>query len=120
MLNANAFAIPQFDTPDQSRQGTEGRNELRAFNAVQTDLSVRRNFTLHEELHLSIRLDAFNVLNHPSFGYPQNVLNYSGFGSPTETLAQTLGSGNGFGGGFNPLYAVGGPRSMQASMKIQF
>ena len=54
MLNANAFAIPEFDTPDQSRQGTEGRNQLRAFDAVQTDLSVRRNFTLHEELHLSI------------------------------------------------------------------
>jgi hypothetical protein len=120
VLNANAFAMPEFDTPDQSRQGTEGRNQLRAFDAVQTDLSVRRNFILYEELHLSIRLDAFNVLNHPSFGYPQNVLNYSGFGSPTQTLAQTLGSGNGFGGGFNPLYAVGGPRSMQASMKIQF
>jgi hypothetical protein len=65
-------------------------------------------------------MDAFNILNHPDFGYPQNNLSVTGFGQPTATLAQTLGSGNGFGGGFNPLYATGGPRSMQLSLKLQF
>jgi hypothetical protein len=59
-------------------------------------------------------------LTIPSVGYPQNDLTGPGFGVPTQTLAQTLGSRNRFGGGFNPLYANGGPRSMQASLKIQF
>ena len=120
MVNVNAFSIPTFNTPAESRQGTERRDSIRAFGAVQTDISLRREFAIYEALHLTLRMDAFNVLNHPIFGYPQNDLSVAGFGVPTQTLAQTLGSGNGFGGGFNPLYAVGGPRSMQASLKLQF
>lgn len=119
-LNQAAFGIPTFATPADSRQGTLGRNSLRAFDAIQTDVSLRREFQLHEQIRLTFRMDAFNVFNHPIFGYPQNNLSNIGFGQPYSTLAQTLGSGTGFGGGFNPLYAVGGPRSMQASLKLQF
>jgi hypothetical protein len=119
-INPAAFSIPTFNTPDDSRQGTLGRNALRAFGAVQFDVSVRREFNIRERLRLMLRMDAFNILNHPDFGYPQNNLSVTGFGQPTATLAQTLGSGNGFGGGFNPLYATGGPRSMQLSLKLQF
>ncbi len=119
-LNTAAFSIPTFATPADSRQGTLGRNALRAFGAVQTDLSLRREFSLHERLRLMMRMDAFNIFNHPNFGYPLNNLTATGFGQPYSTLSQALGSGNGFTGGFNPLYAVGGPRSMQASLKLQF
>jgi hypothetical protein len=119
-LNPAAFSIPVFATPADSRQGTLGRNALRGFDAVQTDIALRREFALHEQIRLTFRMDAFNIFNHPNFGYPQNNLSNLGFGQPYSTLAQTLGSGNGFGGGFNPLYAAGGPRSMQASLKLQF
>jgi len=81
---------------------------------------LRREFSLFENLALTLRMDAFNITNHPNFGYPQGNLSLTGFGQPSLTLAQSLGSGNGFGGGFNPLYAVGGPRSMQVSLKLQF
>jgi Carboxypeptidase regulatory-like domain len=119
-LNVAAFSIPVFATPADSRQGTLGRNALRAYSSVQQDLSVRREFAIREQVRLIFRMDAFNIFNHPNFGYPQSNLSLDGFGQPYSTLAQTLGSGNGFGGGFNPLYAVGGPRSMQASLKLQF
>ena len=36
----------------------------------------------------------------------------------TETLANFLGSG-GANGGFNPLYQIGGPRSIQLAVKLQ-
>jgi len=119
-LSPAAFSIPVFATPADSRQGTLGRNTLRAYSSVQQDLSLRREFVLHERVRLMFRMDAFNIFNHPNFGYPQSNMSVNGFGQPYSTLAQTLGSGNGFGGGFNPLYAVGGPRSMQASLKLQF
>ena len=41
------------------------------------------------------------------------------FGHSTQTLANSLGSG-GANGGFNPLYQIGGPRSIQLALKLQF
>ncbi|MCU1298805.1 MAG: Cna protein B-type domain, TonB-dependent Receptor Plug Domain protein, partial [Acidobacteriaceae bacterium] len=120
ILNPAAFSIPTFAAPADSRQGTLGRNAIRAFPSLQMDIALRREFALDEKIRLTFRMDAFNIFNHPNFGYPQNNWTVNGFGQPYATLAQTLGSGNGFGGGFNPLYAVGGPRSMQASLKLQF
>jgi hypothetical protein len=37
----------------------------------------------------------------------------------TQTLANSLGSG-GANGGFNPLYQIGGPRTVQLALKLQF
>jgi hypothetical protein len=41
------------------------------------------------------------------------------FGYSTQTLASFLGSGDA-NGGFNSLYQVGGPRSIQLALKLQF
>src|SRR6266496_6850930 len=41
------------------------------------------------------------------------------FGRSTQTLANSLGSG-GANGGFNPLHQIGGPRSIQLALKLQF
>ena len=37
----------------------------------------------------------------------------------TQTLADSLGSG-GANASFNPLYQIGGPRSIQLALKLQF
>jgi len=58
-------------------------------------------------------------LNHPNFGNPTNNLTSPLFGRSTQTLANSLGSG-GANGGFNPLYQIGGPRSIQLALKLQF
>jgi hypothetical protein len=112
-LNPVAFSIPIV-----IGQGTEGRNSIRAFNLFQTDLSLRRQFHIREHWVLLFRGDAFNIFNHPNFGPPSPYIDQGGFGLASATLAQSLGSGGS--SGFNPLYQVGGPRSIQVSAKLQF
>jgi hypothetical protein len=118
VINAAAFSIPA------TGQGDLGRNALRGFGATQIDLTLRRQFRLTERISLQARGDLFNILNHPNFGAPQNYLTAGGqpnplFGQATQTLATYLGSG-GQGGGLNPLYQIGGPRSIQLALKLVF
>jgi len=58
-------------------------------------------------------------LNHPNFGSPINSLSSPQFGQATQMLNSYLGSG-GQSGGLNPLYQIGGPRSVQLSLKLIF
>ncbi len=62
----------------------------------------------------------FNVLNHPNFGQPDGNLIHPTFGQSTELLGQSLNQSNLGGGAFNPLYQVGGPRSVQFALKLMF
>jgi hypothetical protein len=61
---------------------------------------------------LRFRAEFLNIFNHPNFGSPNNTLTEPLFGHSTQMLARFLGSG-GANGGFNPLYQIGGPRSIQ-------
>jgi len=100
-------------------EGDLGRNVIRGLGAWQVDFAVRRNFRLFENLTLQFRAEAFNLFNHSNFGPPDGVLGDSTFGVPTQTLAESLGAG-GVNGGFNPLYQIGGPRSVQFALKLMF
>jgi hypothetical protein len=82
-------------------------------------LLLQRQFHLAEKLGLCFRAEFFNLFNHHNFGNPINVLNSPLFGQSTQTLASNLGSG-GADGGFNPLYQIGGPRSIQLALKFEF
>jgi hypothetical protein len=113
IINAAAFSIPA------SGQGDLGRNALRGFGATQWDMTMRRQFHLSERISLQARVDFFNILNHPNFGSPINFLTSPQFGQSTQMLANYLGSG-GQSGGLNPLYQIGGPRSIQLALKLQF
>jgi hypothetical protein len=113
-INPAAFSVP--DTP---RQGTLGRNALRGFSATQVDWALRRAIRLRERLLIQVRADFFNFLNHPNFGSPINDLSSPLFGQSVQMLGTSLGSG-GPGGGLNPLYQIGGPRSVQLSLRLQF
>lgn len=124
-INPQAFSVPT-----QARQGTLGRNALQGFPLYQIDLALRRRFNLTERVNVQLRAEAFNLFNHPNFGNPTNTNSSVGtffgqlfanpsFGRSTSLLGRSLGSG-GTGGGFNPLYQVGGPRSIQLSFKVQF
>jgi hypothetical protein len=111
IINAEAFSVPAVG------QGDLGRNALRGFGATQLDLTLRRQFRFTERLSLQARADFFNIFNHPNFGSPDNYLDLSPgvpnplFGQSTQTLNTWLGSG-GQSGGLNPLYQIGGPRSI--------
>ena len=82
-------------------------------------MTLRRQFKLHERLSLQARADFFNIFNHPNFGPPTNYLSSPLFGQSTQMLGASLGSG-GQNGGLNPLYQIGGPRSVQLALKLLF
>ncbi|MGB7439221.1 MAG: TonB-dependent receptor [Candidatus Acidiferrum sp.] len=110
VLNPNAFSIPT--TPP--RQGDLGRNSVPGFGFCQLDLSARRSFPLNERISLQLRSDFFNLLNHPNFANPDGNLDDGvAFGRSSQTLNQGLG-------GLSPLYQMGGPRSVQLSLKLIF
>jgi hypothetical protein len=110
-----------FTTPAPGAQGDLPRNYFRGFPVNQTDLAVSRRFGLSERLSLFFRIEYFNVFNHPMFAPPSanrnNFLQNGGFGQITSTLNNFVG-GTGF--SLSPLYEIGGPRSGQLSLKLQF
>jgi len=94
--------------------GTSPRNSVRGFGAWQMNLAVRRDFPIRERLKLQFRAEAFNVFNHPNFGLIIPFLNQPTFGQATSTLASAPGAV------LNPLYQMGGARSMQFVLKLIF
>ena len=119
-FNPSAFSDPPIDpnTGNPLRQGTTPSNFLRGFGAVQWDFAVHRHFPIHKSLHLQFRTEMFNVLNHPNFGPPSGQLGAGGFGISSHLLSQNLSGSNLGGGGFSPLYQIGGPRSIQFALKL--
>lgn len=114
-----AFNPAAFTTPPTGEQGDLGRNALRGFGAWQADFAVHRQFHLTQKAGLQFRAEMFNVFNHPNFGPPLNLVGNGLFGLSTQTLGSSLGAGGG-NGGFNPLYQIGGPRSVQLALKLKF
>ncbi len=121
-LNPAAFTAPPTDSAGNPlRQGDLGRNALRGFGATQWDFAAHRDFPLRESLKLQFRAELFNVLNHPNFAPPvADINNTSQFGTSIQMLGQYLGGANVGGGGFNSLYQLGGPRSIQLALKLMF
>jgi hypothetical protein len=119
-LNPTAFSQPL-----AGRQGTLGRNVLRSFSVKQVDLSLRRQFALGEKSRLQLRLEAFNAFNTPNFNTPAATFGVPTFGVSTAMLGRGL-SGNTAStqtspsAGFNSLYQIGGPRSLQLSARFSF
>jgi hypothetical protein len=111
--------VAAFTLPPAGQQGNFGRNVLRGFGASQADLALQRQFRVTERVGLRFRVECFNVFNQPNFGPPVFDLSSPLFGRSTQTLANSLGSG-GANGGFSPLYQIGGPRSMQLALRLEF
>jgi len=113
------FNAAAFSAAPPGQQGDLARNALRGFGAVQVDLAVQRRVQLNGKYSLRFRTEFFNLLNHPNFGPPVNDLSSALFGRSTQMLARSLGAG-GPNGGFSPLYQVGGPRSIQLALRLEF
>jgi hypothetical protein len=121
-LNPAAFTNPTIDpnTGLPLQEGDLGRNSLRGFGASQWDFAVHRDFPIHERLKLQFRAELFNILNHPNFGPPVTDLSNPQFGKSIQMLGQSLNNGNLGGGALDPLYQIGGPRSVQLALKLMF
>jgi Carboxypeptidase regulatory-like domain/TonB dependent receptor len=117
-INREAFRIPSQLKPGMP-QGTLPRNALRGFRSSQIDLAISREFHVMERFRMQLRAESFNLLNQSNFGDPVGDLSSRFFGESTQMFGRSLGSG-GINGGLSPLYQVGGPRSMQMALRLQF
>jgi hypothetical protein len=107
-LNPAAFPVPS-----TLRQGTLPRNSIYGLGASQFDLSIQRRFALTERVHLDFRTDAFNIVNHPNFANPKGTVTNGQFGLFYQMLNRGLA-------GLSSLYQIGGPRSLQLSLRLSF
>jgi hypothetical protein len=112
-LNPAALIVPPGNV-----QGNLGRNAIRGFDLVQMDLSVRRSFRATDNAHLIFRADLFNALNHPNFANPVSFAGSGLFGTSISTVANSQVGGGTF--GLNSIFAAGGPRAVQLSLKMEF
>jgi len=64
--------------------GNIGRNSFRGMTNYQFDAQVSRIFPIYERLNMDLRLEAFNLLNHPDFNMPT--------GGTTGTVGGQTGS----------------------------
>lgn len=120
-FNPAAFVHPPLGTNGLPlRQGDLPRNALRGFGASQWDFALHRDIRILDPLVLQVRMEVFNLLNHPNFGPPNSGFGTGSFGLASQMLGQSLNGNNVGGGALSPLYQVGGPRSMQFALKMTF
>jgi len=97
-LNPAAFTLNTVP----GTQGDVSRNSLNGPMYVQDDATLSRIFPIHEKLNLELRLEAYNVLNHPTFSNPSS-------GGPT------------FGGSFGEIGGQSNsPREFQFAARVSF
>ena len=77
-INPAAFAAPAPYT-----FGNVGVNTVLGPGFVDLDAALQRQFGIGEDLHLIVRVEAFNALNHSNWGEPNNYVNTPQFGSIT-------------------------------------
>jgi hypothetical protein len=106
-------ANPAFSFPEGAAQGSAPRNFVRGFNAIQTNIALRREMPIYERFAVQLQVESFNVLNHPNFGYVDPSLSDALFGQSTKMLNQSFGQAG-------SLYQQGGPRTVQFSLKFVF
>jgi hypothetical protein len=132
-LNASAFAVPcRWVAADEGcaagsqHFGSLGRNAITGPSFHQVDLSVTKTFRLRESVKATLRLDAYNVFNHPNFSNP--LLPSFGVDFLAGSLPDARGRGTGsipilttpdVGSG-NPYLGGGGARNLQAGIRVAF
>jgi len=109
-FNVQAFALqPQYTF------GNLGRNTVSGPRLFSVDTTLDKDFRFTERFNLQLRLDAFNLFNHPNFGSPGNGLTADHLGANGVPIP---GSG-GFGTitSLNPNVSM---RQLQISLKVVF
>ena len=112
-FNPASFAAPAtctYSAGNPCPLGTSGRNEFRGPGYFSDNLSLFKMFPIHDNWNIEARFDAFNMTNTPQFANPTSSITSGSFGK----LTSTLGSGQGI------VNGVGGPRVLQAAVKISF
>jgi hypothetical protein len=113
-INGGPNALdPAITVPLAPNPGDAPRNFVRGFGSFQINTALRRSFPLADGVRLQFRAEAFNILNHPNFGYVDPYITDATFGTVTMMLNQSLGN-------MAAQYQQGGPRSLQFALKLEF
>jgi hypothetical protein len=96
----NWFSATTFSTPAQYTYGNAGRNSLLGPGRTNLDMSLLKTFPIREQMLFQFRFEAFNIFNHPQFGYPNANIGTTQAGQITSI--------------------VGTARNLQASLRFQF
>lgn len=82
-FNTAAFAQPAVGT-----FGNSSRNVIRAPGMTRIDLAASKTFSITDRVKLQVRIESFNALNHPQFGFPDAGVNDgAAFGTITSTAS---------------------------------
>jgi len=100
--------------PGYGTYGNISKNSFRGPTNYQFDAQISRIFPIHENLAATLRLEAFNVLNHPNFNVPTGNTT----GTPGGTTGQNADlTSNTFG---QIITTANQARIFQGSVKITF
>jgi hypothetical protein len=114
LLNPGAFAVPAF-----GKQGVTGRNAFRGPGLFNIDLSVSRRFAIGERSRVTLRGDAFNVLNHANLNNPSRF--FCNFSTCLDTFGTATFGRAEANSGFPvaaPLNET--PRQLQILLRFEF
>jgi len=82
-----------FVLPTQGTFGNVGRGSLRGPGLFSVDTSFFKKVRISEGLNVQFRAEAFNILNHANFSYPNEVVftgtNYSSSAGVVTNTATT-------------------------------
>ena len=118
-FNTASFAAPAACAPYTPTNpvpcalGNTGRNQFRGPGYFSDNVSLFKSFPILDKVNLETRVDAFNMTNTPAFGVPSSTYSASS-SSNFGKISGTLGSGTG------NVNGTGGPRVLQAAVRITF
>jgi hypothetical protein len=115
-VNVACLSAAQFATAaTQTDFGNIARNGFRGPGYFDTDLSIKKTFRITENgLAFTLGANAYNVLNHPNFGNPDNSITSNTFGTVQNTVTPASSPYGNFQGA-----AVSG-RILQLEMRLKF
>jgi len=83
--NGSYYSAWETPTATAPSYGNTGRNQFHGPPLINFDSQISRIWRLHERLNLDTRIEAFNVLNHPSFSTPNGTVTSGSFGQISST-----------------------------------
>lgn len=89
------FNPASYAAPAPNTFGTNPRNSLRGPDLTDVDFSLAKSWSIPrwEQGKLQLRMDAINLLNHPSFENPSNAINSNGSTSGVGVISGTAITG---------------------------
>jgi hypothetical protein len=98
-FNPQAFVLPTVGT-----FGNVSRGSLTGPGLVNVDTSLFKRFKVNERVNVQLRVEAFNILNHSNFFYPNSIV-FQG-----TSYSQTAGQ----------ITAASTSRQLQLALKLIF